>query len=30
MADLNALKQKYAPVIDSLQRFAPYAPPSKP
>ena len=24
MADLNALKQKYAPVIDSLQRFAPY------
>src|ERR1700745_3547842 len=24
MADLNALKQKYAPVIDSIQRFAPY------
>lgn len=24
MADLNALKQKYAPVIDALQRFAPY------
>jgi nucleoid-associated protein YgaU len=24
MADLDALKQKYAPVIDSLQRFAPY------
>src|SRR3981081_2786637 len=24
MADLNALKQKYAPVIESLQRFAPY------
>ena len=24
MADINALKQKYAPVIDALQRFAPY------
>ena len=24
MADLEALKQKYAPVIQSLQRFAPY------
>jgi nucleoid-associated protein YgaU len=24
MADLEALKQKYAPVIESLQRFAPY------
>jgi nucleoid-associated protein YgaU len=24
MADLDALKQKYAPVIQSLQRFAPY------
>jgi nucleoid-associated protein YgaU len=24
MADLDALKQKYAPVIDSLQKFAPY------
>ena len=24
MADLNALKQKYAPVIESLQRFGPY------
>jgi nucleoid-associated protein YgaU len=24
MADLNALKQKYAPVIESIQRFAPY------
>ena len=24
MADLDALKQKYAPVIESLQRFAPY------
>src|SRR3979411_3351045 len=24
MADLEALKQKYAPVIESLQRFVPY------
>jgi nucleoid-associated protein YgaU len=24
MADLNALQQKYAPVIESLQKFAPY------
>ncbi|MGF7178718.1 LysM peptidoglycan-binding domain-containing protein [Tunturiibacter psychrotolerans] len=24
MADLNALKQKYAGVIDALQKFAPY------
>jgi nucleoid-associated protein YgaU len=24
MADLDALKQKYAPVIDTIQRFAPY------
>ena len=24
MADLEALKQKYAPVIESIQRFAPY------
>jgi nucleoid-associated protein YgaU len=24
MADLEALKKKYAPVIESLQRFAPY------
>jgi nucleoid-associated protein YgaU len=24
MADLDALKQKYAPVIDSLQKFGPY------
>ena len=24
MADLDALKQKYAPVIESIQRFAPY------
>jgi nucleoid-associated protein YgaU len=24
MADLEALKQKYTPVIESLQRFAPY------
>ena len=24
MANLDALKQKYAPVIESLQRFAPY------
>jgi nucleoid-associated protein YgaU len=24
MADLDALKQKYAPVIESLQKFAPY------
>ena len=24
MANLEALKQKYAPVIESLQRFVPY------
>ena len=24
MADLNALKQKYSPVIESIQRFTPY------
>jgi hypothetical protein len=24
MADLEALKKKYAPVIESIQRFAPY------
>jgi nucleoid-associated protein YgaU len=24
MADLDALKQKYGPVIDTIQRFAPY------
>lgn len=24
MADLEALKQKYAPVIETIQRFAPY------